>query len=136
MQNLIRRCTAYRRSQGEQLWKKVEAAVDSGAVDTVANPKDFPTCRVKETPESKRAECWIGAGGDDIPKPGNMHINCVTDEGRQMMMSAKAGKVNKTLLSASRLNEAGYDVQLTSRPCIKYVKAGERIAVKKNMVCI
>ena len=41
------------RSRG--IWKKIEAAVDSGAVDIVGNPQHFPDAIVKECSEACRA---------------------------------------------------------------------------------
>ena len=56
------------------IWKKVEAAVDSGACDNVGNPRDFPGTEVKDTEESTsddpKVNSWMGAGGDGIPKLG------------------------------------------------------------------
>ena len=50
-----------------------------------------------------------------------------------MKMKTKAGNVKQTLLSASKLNDAGYDVQLNSRPKLKHLKTGEEIPrVKKG----
>ena len=58
------------------VWKKLEAAVDSAAVDNVGNPREFPGVEVTESIESKSEDpninSWIGAGGDGIPKLGEM----------------------------------------------------------------
>ena len=54
-----------------------------------------------------------------------------------MKMRTKAGNVKQTLLSASKLNDAGYDVQLNNRPKLKHLKTGEEIPlVKKGGVYI
>ena len=57
------------KANSRTIWKKVEAAVDSGACDNVGNPRDFPGIDVKETEESKSSDpkinSWIGAGGDE-----------------------------------------------------------------------
>ena len=59
----------------------MEAAVDSGAIDIVANPRDFPGARIEETEESKKGETWTCAGGKTIPKLGAMCVNWVTEKG-------------------------------------------------------
>ena len=119
-----------------KIWKKVEAAVDSGACDNVGNPRDFPGAEVKDTEESKsddpKINSWIGAGGDGIPKLGEMKIPFVTDEGKKVRMRIKAGDVNKTLISVSRLQEAGFDTNLTQYPHLRNTKTGEKIHLIKK----
>ena len=118
------------------LWKKIEAAVDSGACDNVGNPREFPGIDVKETLESKsedpKINSWIGAGGDGIPKLGEMKIPFVTNEGKRVIMRIKAGDVNKTLILVSRLQEAGFDTNLTKHPHLRNTKTGERINLIKK----
>ena len=124
------------KANSRTIWKKVEAAVDSGACDNVGNPRDFPGVDVKETEESKsddpKINSWIGAGGDGISKLGEMKIPFVTDEGKRMRMRLKAGGVNKTLISVSRLQEAGFDTNLTKHPHLRNTKTGEKISLMKK----
>ena len=49
-----------------------EAAVDSGAVDCVANKKRFPHLPITPTPESIKGESWTCAGGKKLPKEGEV----------------------------------------------------------------
>ena len=112
--------------------RKIEAAIDSGAVDAVANPRDFPDARVVPTPESKRGEEWVCAGGKGIPKLGRMTINFKTDEGKEMKISMKAGAVNKTLIGANKLIDAGYEVYLNKDPKIIHAKTREVIPLKRK----
>ena len=108
----------------------------SGAVDSVGNPREFPGVELRETEESRsddeKINSWIGAGGDSIPKLGEMKVPFVTDEGKSARMRIKAGDVNKTLISVSRLQEAGFDTNLTKNPHLRNNKTGERIALKKK----
>ena len=110
--------------------------MDSGACDNVGNPRDFPGTEVKDTEESKsddpKINSWIGAGGDGIPKLGEMKIPFVTDEGKRVRMRIKAGDVNKTLISVSRLQEAGFDTNLTKHPHLRNTKTGEKINLIKK----
>ena len=118
------------------IWKKIEAAVDSGACDNVGNPRDFPGIEVKGTAESKsddpKVNSWVGAGGDGIPKLGEMKIPCVTHEGKKVVLRIKAGDVNKTLISVSRLQEAGFDTNFTKHPHLRNTKTGEKIHLMKK----
>ena len=59
-------------------WKIIDAAVDSGAVDVVANPAEFPGCKVNPKTESNRDDIWICAGGEPIGKLGKMAIEFAT----------------------------------------------------------
>ena len=61
--------------------EKIEAAVDSGAVDIVGNPDDFPGIPVEQTEESKNGDYWVGPGGARVIKEGEMRVNWETDWG-------------------------------------------------------
>ena len=64
---------------------------------------------------------------------GEMKVPFVTDEGRGMKMRIKAGDVNKTLISVSRLQDAGFDTNLTKKnPHIRHERTGERIRLIKK----
>ena len=124
------------RANTKTIRKKLEAAVDSGACDNVGNPREFPGIEVKETEESKsddpKINSWIGAGGDGIPKLGEMKVPFVTNEGKKARMRIKAGDVNKTLISVSRLQEAGFDINLTKYPHLRNTRTGEKINLLKK----
>ena len=47
-------------------------------------------------------------------------------------MRLKAGDVNKTLISVSRLQEAGFDTNLTKYPHLRNTKTGEKISLIKK----
>lgn len=128
----------------------MEAAIDSGAIDTVGNPSDFPgDVAVRPTVESKRDECWIAANGEESPKLGSMTVEFgLMKEGgagkkprqsdmKLMRMTMKAGTANKTLIPASKLMEQGFETTLTKQPPphLRNVKTGETIhlARKKGM---
>lgn len=54
----------------EKKKNKIEAAVDSGACDVVANPADLPDAEVTATKESRSKDHWNGAGGGKIAQLG------------------------------------------------------------------
>ena len=120
-------------SETQSQWKRIEAAIDSGAVDIVANPKDFPGVEVEATEESRSGEHWVCAGGKRIPKLGRFKIEWWTNDGMKKRTTAQAGSVQKTLISVSKLNEAGYEAHLTkNRPRLINVKSREVIELKKK----
>jgi cellular nucleic acid-binding protein len=113
-------------------WVKEEAAVDSGAVDCVANRDRFPHLKVFDTPESIRGEHWTSAGGNHIKKEGEVRVNWFTDDGQEQMTNIKVGKVGRTLISADKLLEKGNEVILSkNRPRI-ITKAGKVIMLKRR----
>ena len=62
-----------------------------------------------------------------------MKVDFWTKEGVRKKMMIKAGKVNKTLIGASRLNEAGYDVILNKlNPRLVNLKTKEVIQLRRK----
>ena len=50
----------------------------------------------------------------------------------KIRMRIKAGDVNKTLISVSRLQEAGFDTNLTKYPHLRNTRTGEKINLLKK----
>ena len=114
------------------VWKKEEAAVDSGAIDCVTSRKRFPHLEVKETPESIRGECWTCAGGKQIKKEGEMALDWVTSSGQGHKIRMKVGDVRRTLISADKLLDRGNQVMLSKRDPRIITKQGRRIPLKRS----
>ena len=108
------------------MWVKEEAAVDSGAVDCVANRKTFHHLAVTATPESIKGESWTCAGGKKLPKEGEVILEWYTDTGEMQKTSLKIGNVSRTLISVDKLLERGNDVILS--------KANPRIVTKNGKI--
>ena len=113
-------------------WVKEEAAVDSGAVDCVANGDRFPHLEVMETPESMRGEHWTCAGGKQLKKEGEITLDWITNEGHGQKTKIKIGKVNRTLISADKLLEKGHEVILSKRNPRIITKNGQVIALQRK----
>jgi hypothetical protein len=113
-------------------WVKEEAAVDSGAVDCVANRERFPHLTVKDTPESLRGDCWICAGGKQLRKEGEIELEWETNEGQAQKVKIKIGKVSRTLISADKLLEKGHEVILSKRNPRIVTSSGKSIALKRK----
>lgn len=124
---------AFNMNEKKVTWKKIEAAVDSGAVDIVGNPVDFPGIEVEQTDESKNGDYWVGPGGEHVAKEGVMKVNWETNGGVKKRLMVKAGRVGKTLISADKLCEGGYEVRLTKRsPKLIHEKTGETIPLRRT----
>ena len=115
-------------------WIRIEAAVDSGAVDPVINAgKLLPHLPIRQTPESERGEEWTAAGGGKIPKEGEVTIEWLTNDHRRKRSKMKVGNVGRTLISVSRLNECGYEAFLNKRnPRLVHSWNGECIPLRKS----
>ena len=114
-------------------WVREDAAVDSGAVDNVMHRDKFPHLPVLPTPESARGDSWTGVGGQTIEKEGEIILPWFSDAGMPKRSRIKVGKVGRTLISTSRLNECGYDAYLTKvRPRLVNQRTGETIALRKS----
>ena len=119
-------------SSKQGAWVKEEGVVDSGAVDCVMNKNRFPHLAIEPTPESMRGDTWSCAGGKKIPKEGQIKISWKTSMGSPKKSQFKIGNVSTTLVSVSRLNETGHDVNLTGdNPTITNKKTGEVIKIRK-----
>ena len=119
-------------SQGTR-WIKIEAAVDSGAVDPVISHEIVPHLTVRPTPESERGEEWTAAGGHKIKKLGEVIVPWMTSTHRWKWSRMKVGAVKRTLISVSRLNECGYEALLNQRnPRLINTWTGETIPLERN----
>ena len=89
-------------------WRQVGITIDSGAADSVADPRAFPGYGVKrhETPRFAQR-----ATGEPIVNVGEQDIALVTQEGSLRGMRFQATeKVKKPLAAVKRIVEAGHAV--------------------------
>ncbi len=113
-------------------WKKHIAIVDSGSVDSVANPSEFPQFEITESARSREGRGYRSATGQEIPNQGEQVIRLTTSEGQKKSMKLQIAPVKRTLLSVARMEEAGNDVYLTARdPRIVNRRTGESTRLKK-----
>ena len=114
-------------------WEELKAVVDSGSVDTVANPKRLPGHKIIETEDAKNGAHWTCAGETKIPKLGMIRLPWITAEGGKQRTEIMVGEVGKTLVSTHRLDEAGFDTFLTrSNPRLVNRNTGEVIKLEKK----
>lgn len=104
-----------RYSSGDRVWRKDEAVIDSGAVDTVANRRRYPHLSVKQNEASQRGDQWECAGGTAIKKEGEVRLKWFSNEGAANLSTMQIGAVKRTLISAKQLVAAGNDVVLSKK---------------------
>ena len=86
-----------------------EVTVDSGAGNSVINPKLLPGDKVKPSAGSRRGQHYVGPGGERIPNLGEFQVQLETArEGARPLRSQvtfQAANVRKPLLAVSGITE-------------------------------
>ena len=89
-------------------WMKVEAAVDTAAVDHVM--RDTTVAQVKKKPSggSTAGKFWWSASNHKIYNEGEKIIGFHTNCGKRRKIQFQIAKVGRTLISADKLAETGH----------------------------
>jgi hypothetical protein len=90
--------------------KWVEAAIDSGAVHSVAPPGFFPGA-TQPSPWSRAGRGYRAANGTSIKNLGQIDVPFATAEGFRCRLPFQVAEVEQALLSVSHLTSAGNIVQ-------------------------
>ena len=85
----------------------MEITVDSGAGETVANPKDFPDSELKPSPGSQHGQVYVGPGGERIPNLGQFSTDMNLEDLRAGRFTFQGAEVRKPLMSVSSVNDNG-----------------------------
>ena len=88
-------------------WHRVSLTVDSGACDTVADPRSLPGYPLLETEASKSGEVFMTAAGDPIPQLGEKKVVVLIGSGDVRTVKAQCSIVSKPLLSVKQMIAAG-----------------------------
>jgi hypothetical protein len=88
----------------------VEAAMDSGAVHSVAPPGFFPGATLP-SPWSRTGRGYRAANGTSIKNLGQIDVPFATAEGFNCRLPFQVAEVEQALLSVSHLTSAGNIVQ-------------------------
>ena len=88
----------------------VEAAIDSGAVHSVAPPGLFPGA-TQPSPWSRAGRGYRAANGTSIKNLGQIEVPFATAEGFRCRLPFQVAEVEQPLLSVSHLTSAGNIVQ-------------------------
>ena len=94
----------------QQAWKKMSAAIDSGAAETVIPHTLFTEYPIMETDKSRSGACYASATGEPIPTFGEQRLLLSTEEGSLRAMTFQAAPVAKLLGSVKRIFQAGHCV--------------------------
>ena len=92
-------------------WRCVELLVDSGAVDNVADPKEFPEYPIEPSDGSRAGMYYIAANKGMIQNQGEQHLLLMSlDESHGFRIKMQSAEVSRPILSVIRLGENGNDV--------------------------
>jgi hypothetical protein len=93
---------------------EVAIAIDSGAVDHVANDEDMPGIEVVPSASSIAGRHFMGANGKTIENRGQAAVAMKsTSTGANINSVFQIARVSRPLYSVSRICDAGCDVQFT-----------------------
>ena len=100
----------HQRSDDKKGWDKLSLVVDSGACDSVVDPRHLLGYCIQETKESRRGETFITASGDPIPQLGEKVAMVYIEGGALKKIRTQCTTVSKPLLSVKRMIEVGHFV--------------------------
>jgi len=96
---------------GNGPWRCIELLVDSGAVDHVGDPREFPEYRLKPSAGSIAGLCYIAANKGRIANQGEQHLRlCSLDGCFGFNMKIQSAAVSRPILSVAKLVEHDNDV--------------------------
>ena len=107
-------------------WTRYEAAIDSKAADNVSPPGAFDHVELKPSRLSMAGKGYVSATKHRTANLGERGVRFETNEGVDKNIRFQVADIGKVLVSANKLNEAGYEVQLSKKnPHIRRAKDGE-----------
>lgn len=114
-------------------WTKHEAAVDSGAADSVAPVGVFSQFKLRPSKLSMQGKGYISATRHKVPNLGERGVEFTTEEGRQKKIMFQEADIGKILVSVDKLAACGNSVHLTrNNPHIRNEKTGEITKLKRK----
>ena len=116
-----------------QEWEEVEMAVDSGATETVVGEEMIKGVETKQGEAARRGVQYEVASGELIPNLGEKNFLAYGEHGQVRAIKAQVCEVNKALLSASRMVQAGNRVVFSkSGSAVEDEHTGETIPLREQ----
>ena len=88
-------------------WERIDAAVDSAAVDCVIPVEKLPHIKTSPSPRSKAGKHYVAANDAEIKNIGQRRIGFKTDDNKKKSVMFQTAEVGRTLISVAKLNEVG-----------------------------
>ena len=74
------------KDESHPMWVRIRTVMDSGAADSVAPPTLAPQVEIRESPGSKRGQCYVSASAGRMPNMGEKVLNIQTNEGKDTIV--------------------------------------------------
>ena len=113
-------------------WERVEAAVDSAAVDNVIPAPALPHIKTEPSPRSISGRHYVSASDQEIKNRGQRLVRFRSEENNPHSIMFQSADVGRTLISADRLSEAGCEVVLNKKRPRIVTKTGKVIRLKRK----
>ena len=111
---------------------KIEAAVDSAAVDSVMFTGMLPHIKKRPSERSRTGRHYVAANDIEIRNLGEREVEFKTHEGEKKTILFQDAEVGRCLISVDAINNAGNEVILNrQRPRI-VCKDGKEIRLKRK----
>ena len=95
--------------------------IDSGASDHARNPERVPRRLITESDGSRTGVKYMAANGERIRNEGQAVMQGVTMDGSKTKTTYQLARVNKTLLSTSRICAAGNTIVMRATNKESYI---------------
>ena len=92
---------------------EVDVAIDSGAVDHVAGPKNIPQTVPVEAPQGEKKRNFVAANGNRMKNYGKAKVTVVQESGSRVGNTFQVTDVTRPLHSTSKICDADHEVLFT-----------------------
>ena len=115
------------------MWVRIRTVMDSGAADSVAPPTLAPQVEIRESPRSKRGQCYVSASAGRMPNMGEKVLNIQTNKGTDTTVLYQIAEVSRPLTSVSATCDKGNWVTNTPQGgFIMNCQTGERTSFGRH----
>ena len=90
--------------------RKVEFTIDSGAAETVTGENEFPEFPTIKPSGPERETTYVLPDGSLVGNKGEKHVEVTTNEGAKCTVRMQVTNVRKSLMSVSKICDAGHTV--------------------------
>ena len=114
-------------SDQSRKWTKLSIAMDSGAAESVIDPRELPSIQVVETKASRAGEEFSSATNEPIPNLGELKFGMLTREGSLRGMTMQGAPVSMPLGSVKRTCAQGHVVVFDDEGSFIYSKSSGEV---------
>ena len=118
--------------QPKESWEKIEAAVDSAAVDCVMPRRLLPHIKTRPSARSQAGRHYIAANDAEIKTYGERRVDFMSDEAHKKNIMFQDADVGRTLISVDKLSSAGCEVILKKEGPKIVTASGETLMLKRK----